>query len=539
MDRKFLQQLEDKENRCRNLQRQAEMFFRENNNAPCEDQCSLLQLAADLESEMSRLTMGAEREHHIREKNRLDYEIMRIRSEIDRKNGVKPAVAAVNNKNTDGKPMNNSNGPEKTKEEEELDRTVNTWYKDAPNHSFEDVSCMAELKKKLIACIENSKAEKLMDYLKIPHLNSYFFVGPPGCGKTFIIEAFAHELMDQDYKFISLQGSDIISRYVGAAEKSVTRLFEEAEKNAPCIVFIDEIDSLCKNRSLPNLPEYAANITTSFLTGYNRIHSADSKVIFIAATNYPNRVDNAMLDRVEIVRVPLPDAEAREAAFEKCFGDIVTLSDGLTFRDMAEMTKRCNYRDIERLTSVIKHTLFKELLDLFKDDAIAVEMLKTGKYKLTRSKFEEAVSRFVPSPKEAILNDLKQWEQSVQAITESSDTDVETLYEPDNDGEEASSQMQPTMQSVQHGAVNGAAVYALKDKYDINAETAMADISFAVAAGKLNGITACINGEQLAVSENQEGYIFSYKPQGTETEADVFVSDKNGYVGTFTAKFNR
>ena len=203
-------------------------------------------------------------------------------------------------------------------------------------------------------------------------------MGPPGCGKTYIVEAFAHELMDQDYKFISILGSDIISKYVGAAEKSVTRLFEEAVNNAPCIVFIDEIDSLCKNRSLPNLPEYAANITTSFLTGYNRIHSEDSKVIFIAATNYPNRVDAAMLDRAEIIRLPLPDKEARKAAFVRYFEGIVQLKKGLTFDLMAEKTWRFNYRDIERLTSALKLALFHDVLDLFGDQGLAIEALTSG-----------------------------------------------------------------------------------------------------------------------------------------------------------------
>ena len=94
------------------------------------------------------------------------------------------------------------NAGAKSKEEEELDRIAQTWFKEAPRHSFEDVSGMSELKSKLKMCLDDAKATGLSDYLGIPRLNSYFFVGPPGCGKTFIIEAFAHELMDKDYKFI-------------------------------------------------------------------------------------------------------------------------------------------------------------------------------------------------------------------------------------------------------------------------------------------------------------------------------------------------
>ena len=144
-------------------------------------------------------------------------------------------------------------------------------------------------------------------------------------------------------------GSDILSRYVGEAEKIITRLFEEAEKNAPCIVFIDEVDGVCKNRSQPNLPEYAASLTTAFLTGYNRINSSDKPIIFIGATNYPNQVDNAMLDRVELVRVPFPDTDARESAFRRQFSKLITLEDGFTFEDIADATATYNFRDIDRL----------------------------------------------------------------------------------------------------------------------------------------------------------------------------------------------
>lgn len=83
MDTSLLRNLKNKENRCSNYKRQADTIYRQNNRQYTEDQCLLLQRAADLESEMASMTIGAEREHHIREKNRLDYEIMRIRSVLD------------------------------------------------------------------------------------------------------------------------------------------------------------------------------------------------------------------------------------------------------------------------------------------------------------------------------------------------------------------------------------------------------------------------------------------------------------------------
>ena len=532
MQKDIIKILLEKENRCKNLQTQARAVVE------LDEKCSYLQQAADLEYEMSTQTTGAEKDHHIREKNRLDYEIMKIREELDSSYGRSSSSKGgkpIKNENYTG---DNGNG-KKSGEELELDRVARTWYKDAPVHSFKDVSGMYDLKKKLESCIEDAKAQDLMEYLHIPKLNSYFFVGPPGCGKTYIIEAFAHELMDKEYKYISIQGSDIISRYVGVAEKNVTRLFEEAEKNSPCIVFIDEVDSLCKNRSLPNLPEYAANITTQFLTGYNRIHSADSRTIFIAATNYPNRVDAAMLDRAEIVRVPLPDKAAREAAFRKHFEGIIQLQNGFTFEEMAEKTNHYNYRDIERLAAGIKKTLFHELMELFKVSSLAVETLSSGKYKLSRSKFNSILEKFKPSPKETILRDLRKWEKDIKSVTDTDDVDVDTLYES-NDTVSVSEAVQEIPEDEQKKSnkpenPSGEPVYTVNDEFIVDPQSEMAEITFYLEKNAAD-VVACINGDNYATEFADEKYSFHYKPE-QEEEAEVFVSSRDGYIGNFTARF--
>lgn len=545
MDNKFLRLLADKENRCRNLQRQANNLFIQQGRQFSDEQCVLLQQAADIESEMASITSGSERQHHINEKNRIDTDIRTIRINLE---GVSRSASSGKSNDEspkEKKPLTNSDGKEKSKEEIELDRAVNTWYKEAPTHSFDDVAGMHELKAKLKSCIVDAKAQELRDFLKIPKLNSYFFVGPPGCGKTYIIEAFAHELMDKDYKFISLQGSDIISRYVGAAEKSVTRLFEEAIKNEPCIIFIDEIDSLCKNRSLPNLPEYAANITTSFLTGYNRIHSIDSNVIFIAATNYPNRVDTAMLDRAEIVRVPLPDLDARIATFERYFDGIIKLKKGFTYKDMAELTKRFNHRDIERLVSVIKNDTFKKVLEISKDQQVAIKMLTEGKYSLTRKKFEEVLSKFVPSPKDGIIADLKAWEKSVRAFTdENPDFDINTLYESDSscaekENHKVSVENNSEDDSEQEAVVEEGRtepVYPVKDEF--NVDNGFVEVVFKTKQ-QFDNISVFIDDDCFEVTKidgEDRSYKFLYNPYEDDEEVNVFVKSENDFVGDFSFK---
>lgn len=534
MAKDLLDILIEKQNKCRNLQRQAFEAQKRNDMIPNEEQCEYLQLAADLEFEMSTLTRGAEKEHHIREKNRLDYEIMKLREYIDPK-AKKKTEDSKSIKNESAAPKNNST-------DNELDGIAKTWHKPAPKHAFDDVSGMSKLKKKLQSCIEDKKAQKLTDYLKIPRMNTYFFVGPPGCGKTYIIEAFAHELLEQDYEFISIQGSDIISRYVGEAEKKVTRLFEEIEECAPCIVFIDEIDSLCKNRSLPNLPEYAANITTEFLTGFNRIHSADSDIVFIAATNYPNRVDVAMLDRAEIVRVPLPDLEAREAALKSHFEGIIELQKPFTYHDMALKTKKFNYRDIERLSSAIKRSLFRELVDLFDDSQQAIDALSSGKYQLTRSKVDKVFEEFASSPKETILNDLKEWEKSITSVTDIAIKDLDGLYEGDeeeyslNKTESDSSGAEAEAPKNELENKMKDPVCAAKEEYYKDPESGAVEISFYLKEDA-EDVLACISGENYDTIKREDVYCFWYTPDQDEEQVEVYVRVNGKCIGSFTAFF--
>ena len=90
IDRDLLRNLIEKENMSRNLQWKAGEQFKKCGNKPSKEQCMLLQRAADLESEMANMTIGAEKEQHIREMNRLDYECAQIQAQLDRGRGGKP-----------------------------------------------------------------------------------------------------------------------------------------------------------------------------------------------------------------------------------------------------------------------------------------------------------------------------------------------------------------------------------------------------------------------------------------------------------------
>ncbi len=403
----YIGKMQTKENLCLSYIQKAEDEFDRNGGKHTKEECVYLQKAANLRYEMARISVGEERLYQQRKLRELNDRILQIVKILDPKLAEQLMQKKASPKANDKKKNGGSVAPVTN----ETPDDVSGWFKEAPKHSFADVSGMSDLKEHLRECIADSHMQELKEYLKLKKLHSFFFIGPPGCGKTYIIEAFAHELMDQNYKYLSLVGSDILSRYVGEAEKIITRLFEEAEKNAPCIVFIDEVDGVCKNRSLPNLPEYAASITTAFLTGYNRINSSDKPIIFIGATNYPNQVDNAMLDRVELIRVPFPDQDARESAFRRQLEKLVTLENGFTFVDIADAADAYNYRDIDRLCTRMKNDILKDVLRQYGSEKAALEALKSGEYRVTRTLFENAKANCLPTPKDEILKELDEWEE--------------------------------------------------------------------------------------------------------------------------------
>ncbi|MBQ9155528.1 MAG: ATP-binding protein [Eubacterium sp.] len=413
----YISMMQRKENQCRAwLAKADEEYLREG--CHTKDEGRYLQEATKLQYEMAQLSDGEERRFHQRRVKDLSLRLEEVLKEVS----PETYLRVLQSRNRAGSKVSDSadtlyDGPDtdedskgKAEGDDELDPAVSSWFKPMPSHSFADVAGMNDLQETLRECIEDAHRGGIRAYLKMSQLHSYFFIGPPGCGKTYIIEAFAHELMEKNYTYLSLDGSDILSRYVGDAEKIIAKLFEQAEKNAPCIVFIDEIDGVCKNRSLPDLPVWASSMTTAFLTAYNRIHSSDKNIIFIGATNYPNQVDNAMLDRVRLIRVPFPDKAAREHAFRLAFEEIVPLGEDITFTYMSERCAGYNYRDIDRLNEIVKEMILKDLLNEYHEEQAAIKALKDHDYHLTKKVFDAAQADYTPSPKDAIIRELDEWE---------------------------------------------------------------------------------------------------------------------------------
>ncbi|MFD3942440.1 AAA family ATPase [Streptomyces sp. NPDC058579] len=192
---------------------------------------------------------------------------------------------------------------------------ASAWDVDVPGGvRLADVGGMQEVKDRLeaafLAPMRNPELRKLYGKSLRGGLLLY---GPPGCGKTFIARAVAGEL---GASFMSVSLSDILDMYIGTSEKNVHDIFETARAQAPCVVFLDELDALGAKRSRTH-HSGLRNVVNQLLTELDGIDGAENEGVFVlAATNVPWDVDLALrrpgrLDRTLLV-LP-PDAPAREA----------------------------------------------------------------------------------------------------------------------------------------------------------------------------------------------------------------------------------
>lgn len=179
--------------------------------------------------------------------------------------------------------------------------------------TFADVAGVDEVKEELEEVVEFLKNPKKFNELgaKIP--KGVLLYGPPGTGKTLLARAVAGEA---GVPFFSISGSDFVEMFVGVGASRVRDLFEQAKKNAPCIVFIDEIDAVGRQRGAGlggghDEREQTLNQLLVEMDGFN----ANEGIIIVAATNRPDILDPALLrpgrfDRQVVVDIP--DVKGRE-----------------------------------------------------------------------------------------------------------------------------------------------------------------------------------------------------------------------------------
>ena len=262
--------------------------------------------------------------------------------------------------------------------------------------TFDDVAGQDEAKESLTEIIDflNNPAKYASIGAKLP--KGALLVGPPGTGKTLIAKAVAGEAK---VPFFSMSGSNFVEMFVGMGAAKVRDLFKEAEKHAPCIIFIDEIDSIGKSRDNQmqsnDEREQTLNQLLTEMDGFD----ATKGIVILGATNRPEILDKALLrpgrfDRRVIV--DRPDLIGRKAIL-KVHSKDVKLADDVDLDSIAKGTPGAVGADLANMINEAAIRAVKHGRDeVIQEDLEAVEVIIAGKEKKDRilSKQERKIVAF-------------------------------------------------------------------------------------------------------------------------------------------------
>lgn len=247
--------------------------------------------------------------------------------------------------------------------------------------TFEDVAGVDEAKEELEEIVEFLKYPKKFIEIGARIPKGVLLVGPPGTGKTLLARAVAGEA---GVPFFSISGSDFVEMFVGVGAARVRDLFEQAKKNSPCIVFIDEIDAVGRQRGAGlggghDEREQTLNQLLVEMDGFG----INEGIIILAATNRPDILDPALLrpgrfDRQVVVDIP--DVKGREDIL-KVHARNKPIAEGVELSVLARRTPGFTGADLENLIN-----------------EAALLSARRNKKKIGMNELEEAITRVIAGP---------------------------------------------------------------------------------------------------------------------------------------------
>lgn len=282
-----------------------------------------------------------------------------------------------------------------------LPQAVETPERSVPSVVYEDIGGMKPVITKVREMIELPlKHPELFDRLGIDPPKGVLLHGPPGTGKTMLAKAVANE---SDAYFISINGPEIMSKYYGESEKALRDLFEEAEKNTPAIIFLDELDSIAPKRGEVT-GEVERRVVAQLLSLMDGLKERKN-VIVIGSTNRPEALDMALrrpgrFDRE--IELGVPDMEGRREIFQ-IHTRGMPLTEDVDLDDFAESTYGFVGADIASVCREAAMNALRRILPEIDLDEPTIPKEILDRLIVHREDFEAAMREIQPSALREIL----------------------------------------------------------------------------------------------------------------------------------------
>jgi len=284
-----------------------------------------------------------------------------------------------------------------------------------PDVGWSDIGGVDDAIEKLQEGIELPlKNPEAFERLGIRAAKGFLLYGPPGTGKTLLAKAVAKEA---EANFISIKSSDLLSKWYGESEQQIARMFQRARSVAPCVVFIDEIDSLVPARgSGQGEPQVTGRVVNTILAEMDGLEELQS-VIVIGATNRPTLVDPALLRPGrfdELVYVGTPDEKGREQilgihasdmplAKDVKLAQVAAKTDRFTGADLEDIVRRAGLNALRRAGGDVKEVTAADFTEALKDSRATVTSKMEAEYKKMRGELKKRAAS--PKPSIGFLSD--------------------------------------------------------------------------------------------------------------------------------------
>ncbi len=281
------------------------------------------------------------------------------------------------------------------------DKPAKAMAMEVPRISYEDIGGLTDEIRKVREMIELPlRYPELFERLGVEAPKGVLLHGPPGTGKTLLAKAVASET---NANFASISGPEIMSKFYGESEGRLREIFEQAQENAPSIIFIDELDSIAPKREEVT-GEVEKRVVSQMLALMDGLQSR-GKVVVIGATNRPNALDPALrrpgrFDREIEIGVPNKDGRLQVLQIHSRG---MPLAEDVDLKHLANVTHGFVGADLEALTKeAALHALRRILPEIdFEADSVPVEIL--NKIIVDMNDFQESLKEIEPSAMREVL----------------------------------------------------------------------------------------------------------------------------------------